>query len=197
MSSKKTSTIQPLFLFPPAPWWVYASQFSCVCISKDERWQKQSLRSQIHIGTPSGPLLLSVPTRKKSRVTISDVVIAQEEKWHLQWWKSLKTSYNNSPYFEFYADDLKRLLEKYSTENSLLSELSLEALTWTSTKLGLTMELDFVETHGKTDSFPILDLGYYPQVFEAEVGFLPHLSILDVLFNLGPESGSFILQQHP
>ena len=197
MNSRGNSTIQPLFLFPSATWWVYASQFTCVHFSKDERWQKQSHRSQILIGTATGPLLLSVHTRKKSRLTISDVVIAQEEKWHLQWWKSLKTSYNNSPYFEFYADDLKLLLEKYAAEHSLLSELSLEALIWAKNKLGFALELDFVKTDGKTDSFPQLDLESYPQVFEAEAGFLPSLSILDVLFNLGPESGSFILQQHP
>jgi hypothetical protein len=148
---------------------------------------------------------LSVPIEKKSTQsgTIKDVKIDYAENWQRQHWRSLQASYNNSPYFLYYQDEMKVFYEK---RWCFLVEFNTHILTFILKKMQLEGRCQ-VENFAKRShpeqseglvrkmmddrSFASLRMTPYQQVFTNQ-NFVPNLSSLDLLFNCGPESKSYL-----
>lgn len=179
-----------------------------VCIEQWESFQKQTYRNRCVIDSEGGALVLSVPIEKLvggSRL-IRDQRISQHDHWQHRHWQALVSSYENSPYFEFYQDDFRIFYER---EYEYLFDFNLEILSTCLRLLDLDVDIslttqyerdrecDFRNSISPKCPFEgdanFIPSAYY-QMFADRHGFLPNLSIADLLFNLGPES-IFILQK--
>jgi len=165
-------------------------------------FQKRSIRNRTEILGPNGKQLLIVPLKKgKNGLPISQVQIAYDEDWPSEHIKSLKTAYNTSPYFEYYAEDIQRIIK---TEYKYLIELNdacaqyfyekfnIEAPKPTSQFL-FPRDFEGIDYRLKNTALQP-DTAHYTQVFEHKFGFVSNLSILDLLMNTGPEITSILKQ---
>jgi len=192
MSSEKH--VLPFYLFPPIEWWLLYLNHRCE-IEIHESWIKQTYRNRYEICGPNGRMNLIVPTVKKSRTSFADTQIDSRESWQVHHYRSLEASYNRSPYFEFYKDELNELFE--GAVGSLL-DFNEKALRWIMNKLEIEREVqfttDFLREYPldhRTQDLTHFD-GEYLQVFQEKLGFVNGLSILDLLFNLGPSAGAYL-----
>ncbi len=175
-----------------------------------EHFRKGSYRNRTYIAGANGPLRLTIPLRKgkNEQQPIEAVQIAREQPWQQQHWQSIQSAYGNAPFFPFYADELAPLFE----ENvDFLVQWNRNLLTTLMDCLGLESALPETKTwqeelpenthdwrnaihpkehRGRPD--PDWQPAAYPQVFREKHGFLPNLSILDLLFCAGPESVSIL-----
>jgi WbqC-like protein family len=171
-----------------------------------DNYQKQTFRNRTEIYGANGKLALTVPVNytQKNRQLYKDVRIANEDKWQQLHLKSLESAYRMSPFFEYYIDDL---LPLFNTKFSFILDLNLACLDL----LKNCMQLEF--SYLKTERFElepeVTDYRYlvnrksdiiatstYQQVFTEKHGFIENLSILDLLFNEGPNSELYLLNQH-
>lgn len=163
---------------------------------------KQSLRSRCHVFGANGPLHLNVPKAKsENRTPIDECKIFSGENWKVQHWRSLESAYKNSPFFDYYADELKPFFEE---EHTLLFELGLKSIQTICEFLNIQFEPSFTSTYevepNATDlrnawnkkeyasKPPVKIFHEYIQVFADRHPFQADLSILDLLFCLGPQS---------
>ena len=159
-----------------------------VYIEAHENFVKQSTRNRCHIATANGAQKLSVPvTLSAERKTpICDVLISDHGNWRHQHWEALCSAYGMSPFFEYYADDIRPFfVEKWNR----LFDYNMAITQKMLSLIGIEKKI------GVTDSYkgvtPIVDdiqLPPYYQTFQRRYDFLPDMSILDLLFNEGPES---------
>jgi len=167
-----------------------------------ESFQKRTDRNRTQILGPNGRQLLVVPLKKgKNSLGIKEVEIAYDEDWPTVHLKTLTTAYSTSPYYDYYKSGIEKILV---SKPQFLFELNEALMKFVVAKLGT----DFPEyTHDfiHPDNFEGIDFRLkflelknpsppYSQVFEHKFGFIPNLSILDLLFNLGPESLSYLRQ---
>ena len=171
-----------------------------------DNYQKQSYRNRSEIYAANGKLALTVPVKytQKNRQLYKDVRIANEENWQQQHLKSLQSAYSMSPFFEFYIDDLIRLFEK---NFDYILDFNLEC--FDTLKECLQLDVTPVQTilfekkpEDKKDyrkmvnrNFEVNSLQPYTQVFTEKYGFIPNLSILDLLFNEGPSTTLYLKKQ--
>lgn len=191
-----------------APVEYYAKLFAYrhICVERHDNYVKQTYRNRCVIAGASGPLALTIPTEKSEspKCLMKDVRISDHGNWRHVHWNALVAAYRNSPFFEYYADDFRAIYEKRHT---FLWDFNLElcqlACQLTDIQPDLTAtdeyrtafgpdEDDFRDLiHPKrdwtTDDPDFRSVPYY-QVFKDKFGFLPNLSIADLLFNMGPES---------
>lgn len=188
----------PITYFGNIEYYWHLAQNSKVGIDLEESYQKQTYRNRCTILGANGPLDLSVPVERpfgkqsKSR----DVLISNAENWRQVQWKSLESSYNRTPYFEFYADKIKAIL---FNNHQYLYQLNLSLMHHLIEKIGLAVEIDLVgkgsvdytsdyrenfspKKNSTFSSYP------YLQTFTDRFGFSNNLSILDLLFNEGPNT---------
>ena len=175
--------------FPPLAWVVSALFAGEWQWEAHENYQKGGWRNRCRIASANGPLMLSVPLQggKHRRMPVREVAISHRTDWQRQHEQSIRSAYGRAPYFEFYAESLFTALHAPAPD--------LWTLNWGLTQTLLEL-LDLPITLTTTDSFCAESAGEmpatesvhrYPQVFQDRHGFLPHLSILDGLFCLGPE----------
>lgn len=189
-----------------APVGAYAYLFAAERVVEDrgEFYIKQTYRNRCYIAGPQGVQSLIVPVDRKglAHSPMRDVRISEHGNWRHVHWTALVSAYESSPYFEYYADDFRPLYERsfrYLVDfNEALHRLVCELLSFTPQ---MSVSDEYVaDSTGWTDlrqllspKLPIASLerfqsvDYY-QVFASRLGFLPNLSIVDLLFNLGPES---------
>ena len=133
-------------------------------------------------------------------MTIKDVKVYNADNWQLQHWRAIKSAYGKSPYFEFYADELLPYFEK---KYDFLLDWNMDLLQFIVDVLNLPVDIQLTDSYYSTNE-AILDYRnnitpkmptnttfqdvYYGQVFEDKHGFIPNLSILDLLFCKGPEA---------
>lgn len=181
---------------PPVSWCAVAWNSKAVELEAHEHYQKGSLRNRCHIAGPNGVQRLSIPLEKGKhrQMPIREVRIAYDEPWQRQHWRSITTAYGNAPFFEHYADGVFAF---YDRKYTFLFDYNLDFLTFIlQKKLGWPGEIRL------TESFRPPQAGYpeaiesairYSQVFEDRHGFLPDLSVLDLLFCCG-KTGREILE---
>lgn len=199
--------ILPSFYLPPISWFAAFKSGEPIAIEVCENFQKQSLRNRCYIDSPNGKLALSIPVDKSNfllpedgkggspKCLTKDVRISHQLDWRHQHWQAFETSYFNSPFFEYLQDDFHYI---YNKEWKYLVDLN-EALIQKCLEL---LELDNSvsrtnEYQGLTITDKELKVGNteqksYYQVFQQKHGFLPNLSILDLLFNMGPEAPLYL-----
>ncbi len=151
-------------------------------------YTKQTFRNRCLIDSPSGALALSIPIVKtEGKTKMLDIRISEHGNWRHQHWNALQSSYRQSPFFEYYADDFAPFYEK---KWEFLADFNEEIHHLVCSLL------DIAPCCGRTTAFqanpfdsiiPNPEREYY-QVFAHKHGFLSGLSIADLLFNMGPES---------
>lgn len=181
-------------------------QASSVVFEVHDSFQKQTYRTRTYIAHSNGKMLLNTPVARANsdqvRKMTRDIQFSNDMPWQQHQYKSIVSAYSSSPFFEFYIDDLKPLFTKPAKglleHNIKLFELLCELL---------DLDIDFSYTSAYVDKFDGIDLRElidakkevtceftpYTQVFSQTNGFIPNLSILDLLFNLGPASTSYLL----
>jgi len=181
-------------------------QFSNVEIEQYESWQKMSFRNRCVVAGSNGLVHLSVPLEKgrSQKVLVRDVRISNSDDWQTRHLRTIESCYNRAPFFEFYRDAVWKLLEK---KEVFLFDMNLSILEWLKTVLKIPATISLTDTYQKTVPENILDLrnyslpknyqqepvGFrYTQVFEDRIGFMPNLSILDLLFCSGPAAKSLL-----
>ncbi len=192
--------------FPNIAHFVAMLKSGGVCFEICDNYQKQSYRNRAEIYGANGKLALTVPVSysQKNRQLYKDVKIANEDNWQLQHLKSLQSAYSMSPFFEFYIDDLMPLFE---TKFDYILDLNLKCFEILTD--GLQLELNatksvFFEKKplNKSDFRPLVkrnyeanNLEHYTQVFSEKHGFISNLSVLDLLFNEGPNAELYLTRQ--
>lgn len=174
-----------------------------------DNYQKQTYRNRCHICTDQGLHRLTVPIKhaggEQGRQLYRDVQIENSEAWQRQHWRGLQTAYRTSPYFEFYEDELTVLFEKRFTH---LLDMNFAIITLLAELIGFdlskhrTQSYDAELTEGVDGRFlvnakaplPFVNNTYH-QVFADKHGFIENASVLDLLFNMGPETLPYLKQQ--
>ena len=169
-----------------------------------DNFQKQSYRNRCYIFNTNGKQLLNIPVKhpnSSSRKQTKDTLVENVTQWQDQHFKSLKTAYRNSPFFEFYVDDIAPIFEKKYT---YLQDVTIDTFLFTSEALQINTNFkktsSYAEATKNKDFRNLADVKAQPknlvenyiQMFDDKHGFLPNLSILDLLFMEGPNAISFL-----
>ncbi len=181
------------------------SNSSNIIFEQYDTHKKKSFANRCIIAGANGRINLSVPLQQgRSQKTITkDVRISNAENWKLRHWRSIISSYNNSPWFKYFNDDLAVL---FNRRFDFLLDWNLACLNWTLKHLKLDLEYQLTQEwkenwSGKQDFRNVIvpdkdqpaSKIRYPQVFESKLGFMPDLSILDLLCCEGPKSALGLL----
>lgn len=171
-----------------------------------ENYIKRSYRNRAHLAGPNGIQRLSIPLAKgkNQQQPIGEVQIAYDLPWQSQHWGAIQSAYGRAPFYEEYAPYLQPYFQK---KIDSLFEWNLQLIKELLELLQIDTPLVFSEIFVKTPdppiqdfrntinpkkllstTFPAYELSPYPQVFLEKTGFLPNLSILDLLFCTGPEA---------
>jgi hypothetical protein len=180
-----------------------------VFIESQENYQKQSYRNRCYIYGANGRQSLVIPVKKQygEKTQVSAVEIDHSYSWRKIHLKSIESAYRLSAFYEYYADEFRNLYEK---ETRLLLHWNLELLKTLLHWLGIHKDIVLTETwenrpatcsdfrqhiHPKgrlaqpdEQFIPIP----YQQVFQERYGYMPNLSIIDLLFNEGPQAVSVL-----
>lgn len=195
--------------FAPIQWYQKLNRYDVCLIEQHDHFVKQTYRNRCVIATVNGVQTLSIPVEKFDDVKceMKDVRISDHDNWRHQHWNALLSAYGESPFFEYYQDDIRPFYEK---KWKFLFDFNME-ITHTLCEL-LDIQSDIRPTEeflpmdktGETalpyadfrevirPKRPLADADFVPkpyyQVYEQKIGFQPNLSILDLLFNMGNES---------
>ena len=195
-----THTLLPLAYAGPIAHWIPICKQQNIIWEVEDFYQKQTYRNRMEIHAANGKLMLSIPIQHlgyDGRQNYKDVQIAYEFPWQRNHWLSLKNAYQSSPFFEYYEDNIAPL---YQTQYKSLFAFNKHVMETICELLQIQAPQKTTSTYEK-DS-PHHDLRHlidaktpkattfceYTQVFSYKNGFIPNLSILDLLFNNGPET---------
>ncbi len=202
----QTILLQPTY-FPSIAQMVAVAQANAVAFEVHDNYQKQTYRTRAYIAHANGRLLLNVPIKHSKtgqRQKTRQVEPEDSFPWQSQHWKSLQTAYRTSPFFEFYEDDLRPLFYRKAT--NLLNH-HLEIFEVVCELIGIEVEpettSEYFENPSQLDlryladakNEPTFNLDPYTQVLQDHHGFLPNLSVIDLLFNEGPNALSYLERQ--
>lgn len=200
----QSPAIFPLFYLPPVSYFsALEAQGYVYQIEAHEHFPKQTYRNRTRICSPNGPLDLYIPVIKGSKVhtPIKNVKISYDFKWQRLHWLGLQNCYRNSAYFEYYEDELAPF---YHEKYDYLFDYNLALFEWVLQKIKKPTDIHFTSEYIKQPehddfrdklNFKHPEVLYpakpYFQVFEDRNGFLPNLSILDLLFSQGPQAKTY------
>ena len=186
-----------------APIQYYTKLIACgtIYIDTAENYPKQTYRNRCHIASANGLQSLTVPIEKPAtlKAPVRDIRISEHGTWRHLHWNAFRSAYNLSPFFEYYSDDFRPFYEqkfKYLLDfNEALQTMICELLDINPLVIYSDTFKPFVENDYRQAIYPrhpLPDKCFTPrpyyQVFQNKYGFLPNLSIVDLLFNMGPES---------
>ena len=170
----------------------------------NDHYLKQTFRNRTYIYGANGKLLLSIPVihSQKNRKLLKDVKISYDQDWLSQHWKSLEISYRSSPFFEFFED---KLICLYKKKEKYLVDFNLKSINILFEMLQIDLEYDFTnsyeENYSSISDYRInpenfnsneIKIDRYTQVFQSKHGFISNLSVLDLIFNEGPNAINFL-----
>lgn len=180
-----------------------------------ETWPKQTCRNRYRIATANGPLVLSIPVVKPygNHTQTQHILIDRKSEWNRIHWRTIESAYNKSPFFLYYRDEYETLFNEPPVR---LIDFNLAALRTSCRLAGTGPEFNLSGSFEKTPGnacvdmrqnimpkkpvdhpFRIRNFEPYIQVFSDRIPFIPNLSILDLLFNLGPETAAYISRHIP
>jgi len=190
--------------FPSIVQMAVIAQSKHVVFETDDNYQKQTYRNRAFIAHSNGKLLLNIPiqhSKDGTKLKTKEVYVENSFPWQYHHLKSIQTAYRSSPFYEYYEDEINPLFtEKVGSlfEHNLKIYQLLSDLIEIETSVSYSKE--YIKEPEETDfrylinakaklnvSFPP-----YHQVLEENHGFLPNLSILDLLFNEGPNTITYL-----
>ena len=190
--------LEPTY-FPPISHWNYITSNNLLWSVKSN-YNKQTLTNRTYIDSSNGELMLTVPIKhsgKNEPRNFSDIKIDKSFDWKKIHYKSIKISYQSSPFFEFYEDELYNF---FSCDYENLIDLNLKSIKMVCGWLNIKMpslvkknQNDFIDISylSNTKRTKYLSQKKYNQTFEINNGFIGDLSILDLVFNCGPSSADY------
>jgi hypothetical protein len=185
--------------FGPIQWYQKLYRAEHVVIEQWESFQKQTYRNRCLIATTQGIQALTVPVVRGETSLMKDIRISDHGNWRHLHWNALQSAYGESPFFEYYQDDIQPFFTQrwdYLFDFNEAIRQKMCELIDISPQVSLTGSFqpkanhDFREAINPKHPAPDADFesrSYY-QVYQQKHGFLPNLSILDLLMNTGPES---------
>lgn len=186
-----------------APIQYYSAMFRAtdVVIEICDNYQKQSYRNRCHIYGANGLMPLSIPVEKPDtpKCQMKDIRIAEHGNWRHLHWNAITSAYRSTPFFEYYEDDFRPF---YENRYTFLHDFNEELRQLIFRLIGIETPVTYSQTYTHTLPDGITDLREsihpkrpsdfttkpYYQVFAPKHGFLPNLSIVDLLFNMGNEA---------
>lgn len=201
------TTLLPGVIFPPISYCIILQQQQCE-IDGFGYYHKQSIRNHFQILSANGRLVLTLPIQSvKGQLTALHHVQIENGNWHKPMMTAIQSAYGKSPFFFYFKEELAHLLSGLPGKN--LYQAQLEILKWLCPYLGIAMppttvnweqqasELayDFRKMKKKWEIFSPIQS--YHQVFMDRFEFAQDLSVLDLLFNLGPQAKTYIAQHPP
>lgn len=196
------NVLLPVFYLPPVSWFsVFLDPENEIIFEQFENFPKQTYRNRANIYGANGKLSLIIPVSHTGKRELKDIEISYREDWRALHWKSIKTAYQSSPYFEFYEDKLRKIFEL--KEKNLL-DFNLKVLEIVQqilkTEKAYSLNTEYLKNPEAVSfrekfnaKIPFENsLEVYYQTFSDKMGFLNDLSVLDLLCNKGPESLTYI-----
>ena len=188
--------------FGPVQWYQKLHRYDECLIERHESFIKQTYRNRMIIATTNGPLALTIPTNHDTSMAMKDIRISDHANWRHVHWNALLSAYGESPFFEYYQDDIRPFYEK---KYEFLFDFNMEIMEKMIELLDIRPHVRVTDEYfpKKSDEFmdfrdairpkkPLPDAEFTPeryyQVYEQKHGFLPNMSILDLLFNEGNEA---------
>ena len=190
----------------PVQYFTKLASFDKIRIETEENYPKQTYRNRCLIASANGVQALTVPIEKPEALKspTRDIRISNHGNWRHLHWNALVSAYNMSPFFEYYVDDFQPFYEKkysFLVDYNDALQLTICNLIDIHPEITHTQKYEpFVENDFRNvidPRHPLTDETFIPenyyQVFKEKHGFLPNLSIVDLLFNMGPESVCILL----
>lgn len=203
MDGKQHILLSPAYLAP-------VSYFACLLkfpteIEQFSNYVRRTYFNRCRIATANGGVDLTIPVENPEQKTwVRDIRISDHGNWQADHWRAIESAYFSSPFFEFYQDDIRPF---YTKKYTFLFDFDREIQETILNLIGLPYQIGYTESYEKNPLRNIIDgremtfpkknnvtlhnyfnlIPYY-QVFEQKNGFLPDLSIIDLLFNMGTET---------
>lgn len=192
----------PVFYMPPVSWFsVFLDAENEAIFEQFENFPKQTYRNRANIYGANGKLSLIIPINHKGKREFKDIEISYREDWRTLHWKSIKTAYQSSPYFEYYEDKFKKIFdlkEKFLLDFNLKGIEIIQQILKTEKAQSLNKEyiknpeeINYRERFSAKNPSEF-EMAEYYQTFSDKYGFLEDLSVLDLICNKGPESLTYI-----
>lgn len=205
----------PTAYFPPIEYFVHIINAPAIFIEQEETYTRQTYRNRCYIYGSNGLLPLTVPVRKVNgnRTKTKDIeIVYQDMDWQKNHLRAIESAYNASPFLLFYKDNIMRFIE--TTYDTLL-KMNTDILLTVFDILEIDIKPNFTGCFEKVPENMLdlrsevspkipkrekqlnLNFPHYTQVFETAHGFQSNLSILDLLFSLGPEATAYLKKCQP
>ncbi len=189
---------------PPIEYFSYILKAEEVFIEREENYIKQSYRNRCYILSSGGTQLLTVPVYKGSfhKIPVKEVRIDYSKKWQQVHLRALNASYKSSPFFIYYFDNIEKII---LAEYEFLLDLNMALLKAILNIMKINVSVEYTSEFKPVSNIkndlrytinPKKESGYiqreYIQVFNTDRGFIPGLSIIDLIFNMGPEARNYL-----
>lgn len=189
--------------FPPIGYFAALFKAREIFIDLEETYTKQTCRNHTNIYGPNGKQTLSIPVTRPggNHTKTRDILISYALPWQRTHWRAIEAAYNNSPFFLYYKDYFIPFFDK---EYEFLADYNWEILETLFRLLRISREIRLTETYVRnpegmpdlrtelTAKHAAFNNPSYTQTFSERHGFISNLSIIDLIFNLGPETPEYL-----
>lgn len=207
---KNSKALLATSYFAPIEYYCALIHYPEIVIEQWEHYSKQSYRNRCTIYGANGILALSIPVvkAKQKKILTKDVQISYDTNWQKLHWKGIESAYKSSPFYEYYIDDFEQFFtQKWESLLEFNSAIQQEIFGILEVEPNIKFSNDFIDfgqfeyddyreiIHPKAQKSRTKHLftpDKYTQVFGDKYGFIENLSILDLIFNLGPDSLSYL-----
>jgi len=191
--------------FPCISWWAAASACDTLLFDNAEHFEKMTCRNRYYLAGANGLLTLSIPLRhgRDQRAAMHAVQVDNQTAWQIQQWRTIVSAYKRSAYFDYYEPSLGQI---FTQRYDRLADVNLASMLWLKAQLKLNFNVTFTDEYLpehpgaaydlrkklKRNETAVAPFPSYYQLFSDRTGFLPDLSILDLLFSEGPHTMNWI-----
>ena len=192
----------PVFYLPPISWFsVFLKEDAEIIFETFENYPKQTFRNRTEIYGANGRLSLIIPIKHTGKRVLHEIEMSPLDDFRKLHWKSIKTAYQCSPYFEYYEDQLEEI---FTFKSNFLLEFNLNALKILQkvlkTERAYSLNTEYIKNPSEVsyrEKFSAkqeseFEMEEYFQTFSVKYGFLKDLSILDLICNKGPEALTYL-----